>query len=305
MRLCSPCFLFQVVVVVVEQSVVERMKLGVAVVKLQLAELWVVEEEASAEVVDCFLGLWQELVGDEGDLIACLAEEFGEERIVAPVAFLAHNVCREDVLEDEAGEVPASHDIGKLGELARLFERCLAWCRLHEVAILLGVMSAVALAYDEHDVRRAVAATVYPYVFGGMYELCDLFGGQLVGVDAESQSVDRNIEFGVSLVGELVLHFAYVLASEELECRHLVVPRGAGSCYEDDDAYHGQGVGRGTGNARHPVPSLLERQQFDEGDGKAQTLDDGLAEGCHKGLYEDEQQNPSHGAEDDGRREAG
>ena len=57
-----------------------------------------------------------------------------------------------------------------------------------------------------------------------MYELCDLFGSQLVGVDAESQSVDRNIEFGVSLVGELVLHFAYVLASEELECRHLVVP---------------------------------------------------------------------------------
>ena len=39
----------------------------------------------------------------------------------------------------------------------------------------------------------------------------------------------ENIEFGVSLVGELVLHFAYVLASEELECRHLVVPRGAGS----------------------------------------------------------------------------
>ena len=85
-------------------------------------------------------------------------------------------------------------------------------------------MSAVALAYDEHDVRRAVAAAVYLYVFGGMDKLCDLFGCQLVGVDAESQSVDRNIEHGVLLVGELVLHFAYGLASEELECRHLVVP---------------------------------------------------------------------------------
>ena len=57
-----------------------------------------------------------------------------------------------------------------------------------------------------------------------MDKLCDLFGCQLVGVDAESQSVDRNIEYGVILVGELVLHFAYGLASEELECRHLVVP---------------------------------------------------------------------------------
>ena len=92
------------------------MELGVADVELCLAQRGVVEEEASREIVDGLLGLRQELIGEEGDPVAGLAEECGEERIVAPLAFLPDNMHREEVLEDKAREVPAAHHVGELGK---------------------------------------------------------------------------------------------------------------------------------------------------------------------------------------------
>lgn len=43
--------------------------------------------------------MWQKLVGDEGNVIACLAEHLWEERIVAPFTLLAHNMGGKHVLE--------------------------------------------------------------------------------------------------------------------------------------------------------------------------------------------------------------
>ena len=83
---------FQETVVVGQQAVVERMQLGVAHVKLCLAQRGVVEEEAAREVIHSLLGLWQELIGEERYLVACLAEQLREQWVVAPFAFLTDNM---------------------------------------------------------------------------------------------------------------------------------------------------------------------------------------------------------------------
>ncbi len=198
----------QTVVIILQQSVVQIVELGVAVVKLQLAQFRIVQEEAAAEVINRLLCLWQEFVGDEGYVVACLAEHFREERIVAPFAFLAYHMGREHVLENEAGQVPAGYDIGKLGEFARFLQGHLLWSGIHEIAVLLGMMAAVAFADDQHDVWRAVAAAVYLYLVGSMNELGNLMRCQLVGIDTEVESVDRQIEYGMILLGQDMLHFA-------------------------------------------------------------------------------------------------
>ncbi len=119
-RLCSFWKCLQTVVIVLQQSVVQIVELGVAMVKLQFAQFWIVQEETAAEVVNRLLSLWQEFVGDEGYVVACLSEHLREERIVAPFAFLAYHMGREHVLEYEAGQVPAGYHIGKLGEFSAL-----------------------------------------------------------------------------------------------------------------------------------------------------------------------------------------
>ena len=54
------------------------MQLVVAHVELCLAQRGIVEEEATAEIIYGFLGLRKELVRDEGNIVACLAEKFRE-----------------------------------------------------------------------------------------------------------------------------------------------------------------------------------------------------------------------------------
>ena len=58
----------------------------------RLRQFFIIQEKASTEVVDGFFGLRKELIGDERHMIACLAEQLWEERIVAPFAFLTNNV---------------------------------------------------------------------------------------------------------------------------------------------------------------------------------------------------------------------
>ena len=93
-------------VVVLQQVLVVAVQLRVARVELRRAQLRVVQEEAATEVVHCLFSLRQKLVGDERYVVARLAEQFGEERIVAPFALVAHTVHREELLEDETREVP-------------------------------------------------------------------------------------------------------------------------------------------------------------------------------------------------------
>ena len=129
--------LFQAVIIIFQQSIVQCVQLGVSVIELQLAQFRIVQEEAAAEVIYRLLSLRQEFVGDEGYVVSCLAEYLREERIVAPFSLVAYHIGREHVLEYEAGEVPAGHDICKLGEFLRFLQRRLVWGGFHEVAILL------------------------------------------------------------------------------------------------------------------------------------------------------------------------
>ena len=123
-------------VIVFEQALVEDMQLVVARVKLCRTELRVVEEEAATEIVDRLLGFGQELVREERHMIAGLTEQLGEERIVAPLALLSHNMHGEKVLEHKAREVPWCHHVCKLDETPRALTLLLAWRGGHDVAIL-------------------------------------------------------------------------------------------------------------------------------------------------------------------------
>ena len=140
-------------VIVREQSVVILVYLGVAGVKLGSTQRGIVQEEAAAEVVDCLLGFGQELVGEEGDMIPGAAEYLGEEGIVAPLARLSHDVQGEGVLEHKAGEVPRRHHIGKLHKSSAALASRLPWRRRQLIAILLGVVLAVAFTDNQHDGR--------------------------------------------------------------------------------------------------------------------------------------------------------
>ena len=82
------------------------MRLGVATVKLPLAQFWVVQEEPTTEVIDSLLGLGLKLVGDKCHVIARLTEHLWEERLVAPLATIANGIERQHVLEDKTREVP-------------------------------------------------------------------------------------------------------------------------------------------------------------------------------------------------------
>ena len=73
-------------------AAVQTVELVVANVKLGFAELGVVEEESSAEVIYRLFGLWEELVGDERHVIACLAKQFRKQRIVAPFPTVANGM---------------------------------------------------------------------------------------------------------------------------------------------------------------------------------------------------------------------
>ena len=226
----------QTVIIILQQSVVQVVELGVAMVKLKFAQFRVVQEETAAEVVNRLLCLWQEFVGDEGYVVACLAEHFWEERIVAPFAFLAYYMGREHVLENETGQVPAGYHIGKLGELARFLQGYLLWSGIHEIAVLLGMMAAEAFADNQYDVWRAVAAAVNLYLVGSMNELGNLMRSQLVGIDTELESVDWQIKYSMILLSQDMLYFAYRSTVHEFMVSHLVVPGGAASCDEDDEA---------------------------------------------------------------------
>lgn len=69
-----------------------------------------------------------------------------------------------------------------------------------------------------------------------MNQLGNLVGCQLIGVDAEIESVDRHIEIGAVLLREGMFHFADSLARHQLVDGHFVVPGSAGAPDEEGDA---------------------------------------------------------------------
>ena len=143
------------VIVVVEQSAVIAEELRVSRVELCAAELRIVEEEASAEVVDCLLCLRKKLVGDECDVVSRLTEQFWKKGIVAPFTLVANGVEREKVLEDKAREVPWRHHIAEGHKVAAACPCLLPRCRRLVVSVELGMVAVVALTYYQYDVVTA------------------------------------------------------------------------------------------------------------------------------------------------------
>ncbi len=90
-------------------------------------------------------------------------------------------------------------------------------------------MAAVAFADDQHDVWRAVAAAIYLHLVGSMNQLGNLMRCQLVGIDAELEAVDWQIEYGIDLLCKVVLHLSDRSSLHQLMVSLLVVPGGAAS----------------------------------------------------------------------------
>ena len=189
-----------------EQTVVPRVYGRIAITEHGIGELRVVQEETAGEVKDRLLCFRQELVGEEGHVVACLLEHFGKERIVAPRTLVANNIERQHVLEDEARQVPGRHDISKLNELS-----CSLTCQLsrrggHIVAIELGVMLVIALADDQHDGWRSVVAAVHHRLVRRFHKLVHLTCSQLVGTNAKRQSIDRQILLSTMIACQFVFN---------------------------------------------------------------------------------------------------
>ena len=70
------------------------------------------------------------------------------------------------------------------------------------------MMAAVAFADDQHDVWRAEAAAIYLHLVGCMNQLGNLMRCQLVGIDAELEAVDWQIEYGMIFLCKGVLHLS-------------------------------------------------------------------------------------------------
>ena len=83
-------------------------------IKLHLAQQLIVDEESTAKVIYGILGVRQELIRQEIDLIASLAEQLTEERIVTPITIIAYGIGGHKMLEDEGRKIPRCHDIGIL-----------------------------------------------------------------------------------------------------------------------------------------------------------------------------------------------
>ena len=202
-------------VVVAEQPFIERMGTGVAVIEQDAAELRVVQEETAAEIEHLLAGTGHELVGEEGDMIACTAKQLGKKRSIAPLPFVADGMKREDVLKDKTGQVPRSHHVGKDDKAAVAQPLQLSGGRGVVVAIELRTVAVVALADDKDNLRSTEVAAVDDGPAHIALQGNDLPGGKPVGIQTERHAVSGQIEGGMLLGGQLVLHLADVVRRKQ------------------------------------------------------------------------------------------
>ncbi len=171
------------------------------------------------------------------------------------------------------------------------------------------MMATVAFADDQHDVWRAEAAAIYLHLVGSMNQLGNLMRCQLVGIDAEVESVDRQIEYGMIFLCEGVLYLSDGSSRHQLMVSLLVVPGGADGSDEDGQAEDTEGGWHGCCHSRNSHQSFLERCQFEYGNEEDVDLDEPFPEDDDEYLQERQEQNPAHTAEehfgrDEGREEA-
>ena len=207
-----------------QQRLVVSVSTAVAGIKLALAEVRIVEEEAAAEVVDGILRLGLELIRQKVHLIASLTEHLGEERLVAPFPLFADSPERQHVLEHKTREIPRSHHIRKDYQTAVCRHCHLSWSRRLVIAIELRVVLVIALADYQHDLWHAEAATVNPYLLAGSLQLHNLARSQTIGIEAERQPIGRHIELRLILLRQFVLHLSDGIIGEKPPDGHLVRP---------------------------------------------------------------------------------
>jgi len=139
-------------------------------------------------------------------------------------------------------------------------------------------MATEALADNQYDVRRAIAAAIYLHLMGSMDELGNLMCRQLVGVDTEVESVDWQIEHGMVFLRQDMLHFTDGASIHELVISRLVVPGSTDARNQErqtEDTEGGWHGSRHTGNGHQP---FFERSQFEYGDEEDVNLDELFAE---------------------------
>ena len=162
------------------------MKLGVMTIELLFTEFRMTQEEATTEIENSLFGLGKELIGDESNMIASLAENLWEQRTIAPLALIANGIKREHVLKYETRKVPRGYHIRKRHKTSFVPHRHLSWCSRLLVAIKLGVMLIITLSDNQHDIGYTIIATIYLNLLACSFELHNLMRGQTIGIDAEA-----------------------------------------------------------------------------------------------------------------------
>ena len=107
------CIVFFHGIIVLQHPFVITMQPAITGVKQLLAQLRMIQEETTTEVIDCLTCLGQELVSDKGHMIPCLAEHFREHGHVTPVTLVTDGMKREHMLKYKTRQVPGCHHIGK------------------------------------------------------------------------------------------------------------------------------------------------------------------------------------------------
>ena len=210
--------------IVLQQILIPEVCLFIPYIKLHLAQHLVVDKEATTEVIYCILGMRQELIREEIYLISGFTEQLTEKRIVTPIAFIANGVGRHKVLEDEAREIPRSHDIGVLHQSSALLKPHLTRGVLLFISVKLGMILIVALTNDKNDIRRVGILQIrrYSELFGShLFHLLSLFlqsvelkRYKVIGKEGISKTIDRLIHLHPRMQVHILLHITHRLAVE-------------------------------------------------------------------------------------------
>ena len=141
-------------------------------------------------------------------MIACLAEHLREERTIAPLARVTNDMERQDVLEHITGQVPRRHYIGKRHQTTLIGQCQLTGSSRHVIAIELGVVFVIALANHQYDVGHSESTTIHLYLVLHSDHRLQLGRSETIGIEAEHQSVDGQIEFWPRFLRQLMLHLS-------------------------------------------------------------------------------------------------
>ena len=167
----------------------------VALVEHQAARMGIVEEGILYEVAEA--GTARDvLVAEERHVVARLSVQQREGRLLRPRASRPRAVCGKHVLERLAGGVPRAYHVGVGHELAAAPPPELARRGGLGVAVERAVAPVVALAYDEHHVRREVRGGVYVCPEHAPLKLRYLSAQTVRLAQRERQPVHRQVEVG-------------------------------------------------------------------------------------------------------------